>query len=193
MSRYGVFGTDLGYPVTYPDKILLLFGDTMAVSAAPNVPGGMPARKGPRGRPGGMPPGAGAGPFLDRPTNPDAPNDSIGFIPNMDLSQCHYISQVEQQLQKGNAHPSVSTGSCPTIQFYVNPNHGAHEHAFMATTISGLQSGEGLGDFRTPSGAFDYNGSLYMLYITKMQEGKAASGATIHNGQIGPAPHSVGS
>ncbi len=172
MSRYGVFGTDLGYPVTYPDKILLLFGDTMAVSAAPNVPGGMPARKGPRGRPGGMPPGAGAGPFLDRPTNPDAPNDSIGFIPNMDLSQCHYISQVEQQLQKGNAHPSVSTGSCPTIQFYVNPNHGAHEHAFMATTISGLQSGEGLGNFRTPSGAFDYNGSLYMLYITKMQEGK---------------------
>ncbi len=52
MSRYGVFGTDLGYPVTYPDKILLLFGDTMAVSAAPNMPAGMPERKGPQ-RPSG--------------------------------------------------------------------------------------------------------------------------------------------
>ena len=62
MSRYGVFGTDLGYPVTYPDKILLLFGDTMAVSAAPNVPGGMPARKGPRGRPGANATGSWRGP-----------------------------------------------------------------------------------------------------------------------------------
>ncbi len=139
-----------------------------------------------------MPPGAGGGPFLDRPTDPDAPNDSIGFIPNTDLSQCHYISQVSQQLQQGNAHPSVSTGSCPTIQFYVNPKHGAHEHAFMATTISGLESGEGLGDFRTPSGAFDYNGSLYMLYITKNARGKAASRSAVDYGEIGPASLPVG-
>ena len=176
MSRYGVFGTDLGYPVTYPNKIVLLFGDTMAVSATSNAlrahPGqqqGMGKRQRPMPPPG---PGNVSGPFLERPSDPDAPNDSIGYIPNEDFSGCHYIAQVQQQIQKGNAHPSVSTGSCPTIQFYVNPKHGPAEHAFMATTISGLQSGEGLGDFRTPSGAFDYNGSLYMLYVTKIQEGK---------------------
>ena len=42
----------------------------------------------------------------------------------------------------------------------------------MNTMISGLQSGEGLGPFRTPSGAFDYNGSLYMFYVVEIQEGK---------------------
>src|SRR5271157_6063613 len=87
MSRYGVFGADLGYPVIYPDKIVFLFGDTMAVSAAPNMPGGFPGQQGPKGRrPGGMPPGNAPGPFFNRPSDPDAPNDSIGFIPNMDLS-----------------------------------------------------------------------------------------------------------
>jgi hypothetical protein len=170
MSRYGLLGTDLGYPVTYPDKIVLLFGDTMAVSASSNAlrgQQGMGNRK--RQMP---PPGNMQGPFLERPTNLDAPNDSIGYIPNTDLSQCHYIAQVQQQLQKGNAHPTVPTGSCPAIQFYENPRHGPADHAFMNTIISGLQSGEGLGNFRTPSGAFDYNGSLYMFYITKIQEGK---------------------
>ena len=54
MSRYGVLGTDLGYPVVYPDKIVFLFGDTMAVSTSPRLPGGNQPRK--RARQAGMPP-----------------------------------------------------------------------------------------------------------------------------------------
>lgn len=42
----------------------------------------------------------------------------------------------------------------------------------MATSISGLKASEGLGPFRTPSGAFDYNGNLYMFYVVNIQEGK---------------------
>src|SRR5271169_23159 len=56
MSRYGVFGADLGYPVIYPDKIVFLFGDTMAVSAKSNELRSRPG-PGPMGRrQGGMPP-----------------------------------------------------------------------------------------------------------------------------------------
>ncbi len=174
MSRYGVLGTDLGYPVVYPDKIVFLFGDTMAVTTSPKLPGGNQPRK--RGRQAGMPPPAspGGGPiyYLDRDPDPEHPNDSIGYIPNTDLSQCHYIRQVEQQLEKGSSHPSVPTGSCPAIQFYQNPHHGPTDHIFMATAISGLQPGEGLGPYKVPTGAFDYDGSLYMFYVVEIQDAK---------------------
>lgn len=171
MSRYGVLGSDLGYPVVYPDKIVFLFGDTMGVSRSSKLLRSNRGRIGRRGVEVTPMAASGGGPFLVPPGGPDAPNDSIGYIPHTDLSTCHYIAQVEQQLRKGNAHPTVSTGSCPAIEFYGNPREDPSEHAFMATHISGLQSGEGLGPFRTPSGAFDYNGSLYMFYVVNIQEG----------------------
>ena len=174
MSRYGVLGTDLGYPVVYTDKIVFLFGDTMAVTTSPKRPAAA-QHPGRRGRQAEMPPTASAGGpmyYLEHDPNPDDPNDSIGYISNADISQCHYILQVEQQIQKGNAHPSVPVGSCPAIQFYENPHHGPTDHIFKATTISGLQPGEGLGPYRVPTGGLDYNGSLYVFYVVEIQDAK---------------------
>ncbi len=143
LSQYGVLGADLGYPVVYADKIVFLFGDTLSVYAA-------------------------AGPKYFLSAGSGA-NDSIGYIPNLDLNQCHYIGTVDQQIAAGNTRPSVSPGACPGIRFYQNPKPGLTDHIFMSTTISGLQNGEDLGPFETPSGAFDYNGRLYMFYITNEQ------------------------
>ena len=35
LSRFGVLGTDLGAPVSFPDKIVFLFGDTVSVYRPP--------------------------------------------------------------------------------------------------------------------------------------------------------------
>ena len=148
MSRYGVLGADLGFPVVYPDKILFLFGDTLAVYSTGSA--------------------FGTKYFLAAGSGAD---DSIGYIPNVDLSQCHYIGDVDQQLAAGG-NASVPFGGCPAIRFYQNPHRGPTDHIFEATTISGLQAGEGLGPFQTPSGAVDYNGRLYMFYIVKYQDAK---------------------
>jgi uncharacterized protein (TIGR03437 family) len=143
LSRYGVLGADLGYPIVYPDKIVLLFGDTLGVYTDASMKYYLT-------------PGSGG-------------NDSIGYIPNVDPSQCHYISAVDHALSQGLSKPSVSTAGCPAIHFYEDPQRGSTDHIFKTTTISGLNSGEDLGPFRTPSGAFDYNGSLYMFYIVDAQ------------------------
>jgi uncharacterized protein (TIGR03437 family) len=147
MSQYGVLGVDLGFPVVYPDKILFLFGDTLATYASNGA--------------------SGLQYFLSLGSGAD---DSIGYIPNMDLSQCHYIANVDQQLAQGNPKPSIDATQCPAMQFYVNPNHGPQQHAFQAIDISGLEPGEGTGPFETPSGGVDFNNKLYMFYITKIQD-----------------------
>ena len=84
LSQVGAIGADLGTPVVYQDKILFLFGDTLAAYSTP----------GPKYY---LASGSGA-------------DDSIGFIPNVDLSQCNYIGSVDQQLMQGNPQPSVSAG-----------------------------------------------------------------------------------
>jgi hypothetical protein len=149
MSRYGVLGSDLGFPVTYPDKILLLFGDTMAA---------YPVKQG------------GGEKFVFE--HEARGNDSIGYIPNSDLSKCNYIAEVDKKMSEGNKNPNVSPDGCPELRFYTNPHHSGKEHAFMTTTISGLESDENLGAFGTPSGAFSQGGRLYMFYIVKNQEAK---------------------
>ena len=40
----------------------------------------------------------------------------------------------------------------------------------MTISISGLMADEGTGPFRTPSGAIDVNGTLYMFYVTQVQD-----------------------
>ena len=142
MSKYGLLGCDLGIPVVYSDKILLLYGDTLSTFTNAN------------------------GQFV---LTGDSGNDNISFIPNVDLSQCHYIPDVDAQLAQGNPNPQVSYGACPVLQTYENPNHAPADHIFQSTTISGLTSPEGTGADETPSGAFDYNGYLYMFYIVQAQ------------------------
>ena len=143
MSKYGLLGCDLGYPVVYADKILFLYGDTL--STFTNSSGQFVLTAGSGG------------------------DDNISFIPNVDLSQCHYIPDVDAQLAQGIAHPQPGYGACPVLQTYENPNHALTDHVFQTTTISGLTSSEGVGPDETPSGAFDYNGYLYMFYIVQVQ------------------------
>ncbi|HSR07854.1 MAG TPA: DUF4185 domain-containing protein [Bryobacteraceae bacterium] len=145
LSTSGVLGTDLAFPVTLPDKTVFLFGDTIGAYQS----GSQYVQS------------AGVGPY--------GADDSIGFIPNVDLSQCHYIGDVNQQLQQGNAAPNVGFGGCPSLHFYANPSHPSNQHIFEAIQISGLLPGEGEGPFRVPTAALAYNDRLYMFYVTMYQ------------------------
>lgn len=142
-SASGLFGADLGYPVVYSDKVLFLFGDTL--STYTDSQGRFVLSSGSGG------------------------DDNISYIPNVDLSQCHYIGDVDSQLQSGVQSPNVSYGACPAMQTYLNPNAGPTDHKFQTTTIYGLTGNEATGPDETPSGAFDVNGTLYMFYIVQVQ------------------------
>jgi hypothetical protein len=149
LSRFGVLGTDLGAPVVYGDRILLLFGDTVGV-----YPSGGQYRQ---ARPG-----------------PNGAGDAIGYIPNGDFSQCRYIGDVDRQLAQGAAVPVASAAGCPVIQFYTNPSRAADELVFKPMVISGLLSDESQGTFRVPSSGFVANDRLYMFYVTRIQESATA-------------------
>lgn len=148
MSRSGLVGADLGYPVVYPDKILILFGDSIGSFHLPRFGDRFFLAK-----------GSGGG-------------DSIGYIPNQDLSQCHYIEDVARRLESGDAHPNVSMAGCPALRLYENPGPEPGEPRYQQTFIGGLRDGEGVGPFETPSGAFDLDGTLYMFYVVRIQDGK---------------------
>ncbi|HYL34531.1 MAG TPA: DUF4185 domain-containing protein [Bryobacteraceae bacterium] len=145
LSTSGVVGTDLGYPVTLPDKTLFLFGDTFGAYQSSGKY------------------------FQSAAVPPYGADDSIAFVPNLDLSQCHYIGDVAQQLAQGNTNPSVDFGACPALHYFANPAHPANQHIFQAIQISGLQAGEGEGPFRVPTAGLVANNRLYMFYITKYQ------------------------
>ncbi len=145
LSTSGVLGTDLAFPITYADKIVFLFGDTVGVYPS----GG----KYVQGRPG--PRGAG---------------DSVGYIPNADLSQCRYIEDVDRQLALGVATPVVSPGTCPSLRFYHDPSRGPEGYVFKPILISNLAAEESQAPFHVPASGFKFNDRLYMFYITKIQE-----------------------
>lgn len=149
VSNAGLLGADLGYPVAYPDKILIFFGDSLGGFR------GFRERSdkfyfagGPRGM------------------------DSIGYIPNVDLAACNYISEVESQLERGETRPNAASAGCPQLHIYRNPHPKPGEADFMPTTIRGLSNDEGTGPYETPSGAFDHGGRIYMSYVVKVQDAK---------------------
>jgi uncharacterized protein (TIGR03437 family) len=143
LSRAGVLGADLGFPVTVSDKTLLLFGDTL-----------------------GSWTNAGRH-FLALGSVGD---DSIGYISNTNLGDCHYIATVVRAISQGNPKPAVSQSGCPAIQFYLNPGARPDQPAFQRITINNLEPGDGLGPFRTPSGAIIYNNRMYMFFKVQIQE-----------------------
>lgn len=145
LSNAGVLGEDLGTPVVYPDKIVFLFGDSLATYVNPSNSRHTLAE------------GSGA-------------DDSIGYIPNSELAACSYIATVNEQLLAGNRKPEVSAAGCPSLRFYLDPGAGPFAHKFKSITIAGLDADEGTGPYQTPSGALDWNGALYMYYVTKYQE-----------------------
>jgi hypothetical protein len=145
LSRFGVLGTDLGIPISFPDKIVFLFGDTVSVYPT-------------------------AGQYRQTRPGPNGAGDSIGYIPHADFSQCHYIGDVDQQLAQGVATPTVSSAACPSLSVYTDPARATDGHVFKPMVISGLLAGEGQATFRVPTGGFAYNDRLYMFYITTIQE-----------------------
>jgi hypothetical protein len=145
LSRYGVVGTDLGHPLVFPDKIVFFFGDTVGAY-----------RNGDR--------------YFSSRGNPAGTGDSIGYIPNVEWSQCRYIRDVADQLAKGIRSPSVSLGACPTLRFFMNPLRGVDEHVFKPLVISGLAPDENQGTFRVPTSAIAYNDRVYVLATTKIQD-----------------------
>ena len=147
LSRYGALGTDLGYSVVYPDKVVLLFGDTI----------GAYQRDGRYILGGGGPSGTG---------------DSIATIPNTDWSPCRYIPDIDQQLEQGAARPSARLADCPNTRFYLNPTRTPNQPLYKDIAISGLQADESQATFRVPTGAFHTADRLHMFYVTRIQDAR---------------------
>lgn len=147
LSRYGVVGTDLGHSLVFPDKIVFFFGDTVGAY-----------RTGDR--------------YYVSRGNPAGTGDSIGYIPNVDWSQCRYIGDVADQLAKGVRSPSVNPDACPTLRFFTNPLRGVDEHVFKPFVISGLAPDESQGTFRVPTSAIAYDDRVYVFATTKFQDAR---------------------
>jgi hypothetical protein len=149
ITNGGLLGADLGYPVVYPDKILIFFGDSLGVFR-------------------------GFGERSDRFYLAGGPRgmDSIGYIPNIDFDRCNYIPEIDAQLARSNSRPTASMKDCPALRIYRNPQIPPGDAGFMPTTIRDLKNDEATGPYETPSGAFDYDGRIYMFYVVKVQDAK---------------------
>ena len=146
LSRYGVLGTDFGHPVVLPDKILLLFGDTIGAY-----------RSGDR--------------FISS-RGVNGAGDSLGYISDADFSQCRYIGEVADALARGVRQPVVTADACPVTRFYTNPTRAADEHVFKPLVISGLAPDESQSDFRVPTSGFTYTDRVYVFFTTKQQDAR---------------------
>jgi hypothetical protein len=147
LSRYGVLGTDLGHPLVFPDRIVLLFGDTVGAY-----------RSGDR--------------YLQSRGNPIGAGDSIGYIQNGDFSGCRYIPDIADQLARGIPTPVGDQSACPVIRFYTNPLRGVDEHVFKPLVIAGLAPDESQATFRVPTSALTYRDRVYVFHTTRMQDAR---------------------
>ena len=145
LSRFGVLGTDLGFPIQLEDKIVMFFGDTVGAYRIGD------RYYASRGTPAGV-------------------GDSIGYLPLADFDQCHYISDVAAQLAKGVTSPAVAPGACPVLHFFTNPSRSAEDHVFASFVISGLSADESQGEFRVPASALIYNDRAYVFATTQVQD-----------------------
>ena len=152
LTRFGVFGTDEGYPVLVGSQIIFFFGDTLG---ALRERGEFVRYIGNRGE------------------------DSIAYMPNQNMANCHYIPGLIQQMEAGNHHPSPDTSGCPALQFYTNAAHGPSQPPFQPITINGLTGNEGTGPSATPVGTFYRDGYLYMFYSDVIQP-SAVAGSNFH-------------
>ncbi len=154
LTNFGVFGTDEGYPVQVDNQIIFFFGDTLGAY---------------RDRDGD---------FIRYTENRGA--DSIAYMPNQPMANCHYIPGLISQLSAGNHHPTPDTSGCPLLKFYTNPAHSPFQPAFQPITINGLAESEGTGPAETPVGTFYYNGYLYMFYSDMIQPTGIAKHSYFH-------------
>ena len=141
VTNSGAAGMDLGIPVSFPGKVILLWGDTTPVYAA-NIPG------------------VGPGFYLAD----DKGNDSIGVVPDMDLGPCNAIPTLYQQLTAGSSGAMIDYSQCPMMTIFNQASPPPQTALYEPTTISGLGPNEGTGLLEVPTGAFSYNNNLYMFY-----------------------------
>ena len=132
---------DLGIPVSFPGKVVLLWGDTTPVYPA-DIPG------------------VGPGFYLAD----DRGSDSIGVIPDNDLGLCTAVPTLYQQLMAGSSGAMIDYSNCPTMTIFNQTSPPPETALYQPTTISGLGANEGTSTFEVPTGAFGYNGNLYMFY-----------------------------
>jgi len=149
LSRFGVMGTDLGYPLRVGDRVLFFFGDTVGAY-----------RNGDR--------------YFSSRGNPVGVGDSIGYFPAGDLSRCRYVPDLLDQLARGVSQPSADASGCPTLSFFQNLARGSDEHVFKPLVIAGLAADEGQGTFRVPTGVIHHNDRVYLFATTKLQEARPA-------------------
>lgn len=140
VTNSGAAGTDLGIPVSFPGKVIFLWGDTTPVYPAiiENV---------------------GPGFYLGRIVG----DDSIGMIADSDLSPCNAIPALYAQLTSLLVS-TVDYSHCPTLVDFNRPDRRDQTAAFQPITIAGLGPNEGTGLLEVPTGAFSYNNRLYMFH-----------------------------
>ena len=151
LTQCGVYGTDLGVPVTFPDKIVFLFGDTWSYSKSS------------------------AGTFVWHPGW--GKTDSIAFIDRpVDLSRCRAIESIDRQIAAGTRPPVSDYSASPKLKFFTKPEPIAGQPLFQETAIANLTPGQDVGPFEVPTGAFALNGKLYMFYNVQHQQSVDAAG-----------------
>ncbi len=153
LSRAGLNGADLGIPVSFPDKMVFLFGDSWGYTL--------------KDKQYVWHPGWGK-------------DDSIGYI-NLpfDFNACHTIERVDQQLATSKNAPDSDNRDAPLLKFFLRPTPVETEPRFAPTAIKDLLPGQALGSYEVPTGAFALNGYLYLFYNVKHQEQEGASGKKI--------------
>jgi hypothetical protein len=154
LTNFGVFGTDEGYPVKVGNQIIFFFGDTLSARRERN------------------------GEFVR--SDADRGEDSIAYMPDQSMANCHYIPDLLKQMNAGNQHPTPNTSGCPILKFYTNAAHGNSEPAFQPIIIKGLTGSEGTGPSETPIGTFFHNGYLYMFYSDMIQPTGKAKHSNFH-------------
>ncbi|MSO20529.1 MAG: DUF4185 domain-containing protein [Acidobacteria bacterium] len=145
LTRYGILGSDLGYPITVGDRTYFLFGDTIGNYLN-------------------------AGRYTQARLNAAGSNDALGYISNTDLRPCRYIPEVDLQILQGNSRPTVSQGACPSLRFFANAGRASDELLFKPIVISGLLAGESQGAFRVPSSGFMYNNRMYVFFTSRIRD-----------------------
>lgn len=140
VTNSGAAGTDLGIPVSFPGKVILLWGDTTPVYSA-NIPN------------------VGPGFYIAQGLG----NDGIGMMPDVDLSPCSAIPNLYSQLLQSPG-AKIDYSQCPDIAFFNQPSPPPRTAPYQPTTITGLGPNEATGLLEVPTGGFSLNNNLYMFY-----------------------------
>lgn len=154
LTSHGLDGTDLGIPVAFPGRTLLLFGDSWGYWKND------------------------AGDWVWHPGWGKA--DSIGYFDGtLKLEDCAEYSRFEKQVSSGIKDPRLDHAGSPLLKFFVKPRPKAKEPLFYETAIKNLTPGQNVGSFEVPTGAFALNGRLYVFYNVKHQEGLKPDGKRV--------------